>query len=233
MINNFFKFYNKMSSNLISTNNFKKEKLSLGNVQNKKPKEGKDYQNIPILYDGSEIVRVRLSGRFKFKEFGNLTLVVQVDDDNRKLFEEFEEKLSTLINDKSLKWVKKDNVYLKIYNKPNGEMNVKFWQVFERDGKEYRKPLHNPENLIEKNFEGEVIFKLDKVFNGKTNKGKDYLKSIISVAEEILVRGIIEEHSFFEEEYPVLEGSEDDDSSDGVDEHTPPPWKRTKDLRLK
>ena len=59
------------------------------------------------------------------------------------------------------------------------------------------------------------------------------MKSIISVAEEILVRGIIEEHSFFEEEYPVLEGSEDDDSSDGVDEHTPPPWKRTKDLRLK
>ena len=70
---------------------------------------------------------------------GDLSLVVQVDDDNRKLFEEFEEKLRTLINDKSLKWVKKDNVYLKIYNKPNGKMNMKFWQLFERDGKEYRK----------------------------------------------------------------------------------------------
>ena len=32
-----------MSSNLISTNNFKKEKLSLGKVQNQKSKEGKDY----------------------------------------------------------------------------------------------------------------------------------------------------------------------------------------------
>ena len=138
-----------MSSNLITTNNFKTIKLSLGNVQNKKSKEGKDYQNIPILYDG-KIVRVRLSGRFKFKEFGDLSLVVQVDDDNRKLFEEFEEKLGTLINDKSLKWVKKDNVYLKIYNKPNGKTNVKFWQLFERDGKEYRKPLHNTDNLIEK-----------------------------------------------------------------------------------
>ena len=164
----------------------------------KKSKEGKDYQNIPILYDGSEIpgqrpgnnVRVRLSGRFKLKELEqssnlrtvDLSLVVQVDDDNRKLFEEFEEKLGTLINDKSLKWVKKDNVYLKIYNKPNGKMNVKFWQLFERDGKEYRKPLHNPENLIEKNFEGEVVFKLDKIFNGKINKGKNSLKSIISVA---------------------------------------------------
>ena len=68
-----------------------------------------------------------------------MSLVVQVDDDNRKLFEEFEEKLRTLINDKSLKWAKKDNVYLKIYNKPNGKMNMKFWQLFERDGKEYRK----------------------------------------------------------------------------------------------
>ena len=74
-----------MSSNLISTNKFKKEKLSLGNVQNKKAKEGKDYQNIPILYDRNN-VRVRLSGRFKLKEFGGLSLVVQVDDDNRKFF---------------------------------------------------------------------------------------------------------------------------------------------------
>ena len=40
-----------MSSNLISTNNFNVQELSLGNVQNKKSKEGKDYQNIPILYD--------------------------------------------------------------------------------------------------------------------------------------------------------------------------------------
>ena len=138
-----------------------------------------------------------------------------------------------LINDKSLKWVKKDNVYLKIFDKPNRKMNVKFWQLFERDGKEYRKPLHNPENLIEKNFEGEVVFKLDKIFNGKISKGKDSLKSIISVAEEVLVREVIEEYSYFEEEYPVWEESEDDDNSDGVDEHTPPPWKRTKDLRLK
>ena len=224
-----------MSSNLISTSNLKKEKSSLGNVQNKKSREGKDYQNIPILYDGKK-VRVKLSGRFQLKEFGDLSLVVQVDDTNRKLFEEFEEKLRTLISDNSLKWVKEDNVYIRIYSKLNGEMNVKFWKLVEIDGKEYRKPLHNPDNLIEKNFEGEVVYRLNKTFNGKINKGKDSLKSIISVAEEVLVRGIIEEQSYFEEEYPVLEDSEDDDSidsRDGVDEQTPPPWKRTKDLRLK
>ena len=154
-------------------------------------------------------------GRFKLKELhSDLSLVIQVDDDNRKLFEEFEEKLSSLSN-YQLRWIKKDNVYLKIYNKPNGKMNLKFWQLFERDGKEYRKPLHKPDNLIEKNFEGEIIFKLDKIFNGKIYKRKDSLKSIISVAEEILVREILEEHNYFEEEYPVLEESEDDENSDG------------------
>ena len=175
-----------MSSNLISTSNFNKEKISLGKVQNKKTKDdGKDYQNIPILYDEKN-VGVRLSGRFKLKEFGDLSLVVQVDDDNRKLFEELEEKLRTLINDNSLKWAKGDNVYLKIYNKPNRKMNVKFWELFEIDGKEYRKPIHNPDNLIEKNFEGEVVFKLDKIFIGKINKGKIILKASFLLLKKFL-----------------------------------------------
>ena len=142
--------------------------------------------------------------------------------------------------------IKGDNFYLKIYTTPNGKINVKFLKLVERDGNEYRKPLHNPDNLIGKNFEGEAVFSLDNIFMGKTRKGESFPQSIISVAEEVLVRGIIEEHSYFEEEYPVLEDSEDSedaddsvdsrdsrDSRDGVDEHTPPPWKRTKDLRSK
>ena len=107
-------------------------------------------------------------------------------------------------------------------------MNVKFWQLFERDGKEYRKPLHSPENLIEKNFEGEVVLKLDKIFNGKIKKGKYSLKSIISVAEEVLIREVIEEHSYFEEEYLVWEYSERslvENWDEGEDEHIPP-WQR-------
>ena len=150
----------------------------------------------------------------------------------------------SLSNDKkdSLKLIKRDNFYLKIYTKPNGKINVKSWKLVERDGKEYRKPLHNPDNLIGKNFEGEAVFSLNNIFMGKTKKGESFPQSIISVAEEVFVRGIIEEHSYFEEEYPIWKYSEDDDdddsvdsvdSRDGVDEHTPPPWKRTKDLRTK
>ena len=186
-----------MSSNLITTNNFKTKKLSLGNVQNKKSKEGKDYQNISILYE-KEIARIRMRERFRLKEFGKfgalkssasqceeLSLVVQVDDDNRKLFEEFEEKLSSLSNYK-LKWIKKEYVYLKIYNKNNGKMNVKFWKLLEIDGKEFRKTFHNPENLIDKNFEGEVVFQLDKVFNGKIKKEKILLKALFLLLKKFL-----------------------------------------------
>ena len=93
---------------------------------------------------------------------------MQVDDDNRKLFEEFEEKLRSLANEQSpvritgkkdsLKLIKGDSFYLKIYTKPNGKINVKFWKLVERDRKEYKNPLHNPDNLIWKNFEGEAVF---------------------------------------------------------------------------
>ena len=47
-----------------------------------------------------------MSERFKLKELhSDLSLVIQVDDDNRKLFEEFEEKLSSLSN-YQLRWTK-------------------------------------------------------------------------------------------------------------------------------
>ena len=88
-----------MSLYPISTSNYDVQKLSLGDIQNKKSRDGNKYQNSPIFYDGKK-ARVRVSGRFQVKEFGDLSLVVQVDDDNRKLFEEFEEKLRSLANDK-------------------------------------------------------------------------------------------------------------------------------------
>ena len=73
-----------------------------------------------------------------------------------------------------------------------------------------------------------------------SSKEEFFPKSVISVTEKLLVREIIEEHNYFEEEYPVWEDSEDSeddddsvDSRDGVDERAPPPWKRTKDLRSK
>ena len=90
----FFLFSYKM----ITTTNYNTQKISLGSIQNKKSREGIEYQNIPILYDGKRSI-VHLCGRFKLEEdvsfdsspnYSN-SLGVDVDDDNRKLFEDFEE----------------------------------------------------------------------------------------------------------------------------------------------
>ena len=47
---------------------------------------------------------------------------MDVDDDNIKLFEDFEEKLQSLTGDGELKLIKYDRVYLKIYLNDKGEM---------------------------------------------------------------------------------------------------------------
>ena len=157
-----------------------------------------------------------MCGRFQIRSD---YLILQVDDDNRKLFEDFENLLiyflenysgkpwSSISEDISL--IKKETVYLKIYKK-DGEMCPKFWRTFEKDGKEYKKPIHNPESLIGENIEGEVGFSIANIFVGKNEKGEYFPQSIVSVAEEILVKYVIDKSYF--KEYPV--GEEDDEVSE-------------------
>ena len=174
---------------MITTTNYNTQKISLGSIQNKKSREGIEYQNIPILYDGKRSI-VHLCGRFKLEEdvsfdsspnYSN-SLGVDVDDDNRKLFEDFEEKLQSLTGDGELKLIKYDRVYLKIYFNDKGEMAPKFWEVFCDDGKEYKKPVWDEEALLGKYVEGEVVFSIANIFVGKS-------QSIICVAKEILCEG--------------------------------------------
>ena len=140
----FFCFLIKM----ITTNEYNTQKISLGSLQNKKSREGIEYQNIPILYDERNAL-VHLCGRFNLEEdvsfdsspnYSN-SLGVEVDADNRKLFEDFEEKLQSLTGDCELKLIKYGRVYLKIYVNDKGEMAPKFWEVFWKDGKEYKKAV--------------------------------------------------------------------------------------------
>ena len=208
----FFLFSYKM----ITTTNYNTQKISLGSIQNKKSREGIEYQNIPILYDGKRSI-VHLCGRFKLEEdvsfdsspnYSN-SLGVDVDDDNRKLFEDFEEKLQILTGDGELQLIKYDRVYLKIYVNDKGEMAPKFWEVFCEDGKsgsseqsskEYKKPVWDKEALLGKYIEGEVVFSIANIFVDKS-------QSIICVAKEILVREIIEEERSYFVKYPVLRRS--------------------------
>ena len=187
---------------MITTTNYNTQKISLGSLQNKKSREGIEYQNIPILYDGKRVI-FHLCGRFNLEEdvyfdsspnYSN-SLGVDVDDDNRKLFEDFEEKLQSLTGDGELKLIKYGRVYLKIYVNDKGKMGPKFWEVFCEDGKEYKKAVWDEEALLGKYIEGEVVFSIANIFVGKS-------QSIICVAKEILVKEVINEKSYFGK-YPV------------------------------
>ena len=185
------------------TTNYNSQKISLGSLQDKKSRDtGIRYQNIPILYDERNAL-VHLCGRFNLEEdvsfysspnYSN-SLGVEVDADNRKLFEDFEKKLQSLTGDCELKLIKYGRVYLKIYFNEKGEMAPKFWEVFEKDGKEYKKAIWDEESLLGKNIEGEIVFSIANILVGKP-------QSIICVAKEILVKEVMTEKSYFGK-YPV------------------------------
>ena len=205
----FFVFLLKM----ITTTNYNSQKISLGSLQNKKSREGIEYQNIPILYDGRKAI-VHLCGRFQLIPDFTLdysssnSLAVEVDDDNRKLFEAFEEKLQSLTA-VELELIKYGRVYLITYLN-EGKMVPKFWKVFEKNGKEYKKVILNKDSLDWKNIEGEIVFSIANIFVEKYTKSEDMTepKSIICVAKEILVREIMDERSYFN--IPVGEDSDDE-----------------------
>ena len=115
----FFVFLLKM----ITTTNYKPEKISIGGLQNKKSRTGNRYQNIPIFYDERKAI-VHLCGRFMVipdyapagsasvvappgkraieevaimgDNFGikdTYSIAIEVDAYNRKFFEDFEDVL--------------------------------------------------------------------------------------------------------------------------------------------
>ena len=101
---------------MITTTNYKPEKISIGGLQNKKSRTGNRYQNIPILYDERKAI-VHLCGRFmvipdyvvappgkraieevaimgdNFNNNDTYSIAIEVDAYNRKFFEDFESEL--------------------------------------------------------------------------------------------------------------------------------------------
>ena len=70
---------------MITTTNYNPQNLYIGSLQEKKSRDGKKYQSIPIFYDGKEPL-VHLCGRFQLIEdvfpddFGDIAhcLVIEV-----------------------------------------------------------------------------------------------------------------------------------------------------------
>ena len=213
---------------MITTNEYNTQKISLGSLQNKKSRDGKKYQNIPILYDGRKAI-VHLCGRFMVipdyvvappgkraieevaimgDNFGNkdtYSIAIEVDADNRKLFEDFEGELMYFLENypgepwpesvtDNIRLIQKNNkVYLKLYF-DEGKPVPKFWKVTEKDGEERKRRINDTESLNWKKIEGEIVFSTANIFIGREQEPK----SIICVAKEILVREIIkDEKSYF------------------------------------
>ena len=232
---------------MITTTNYKPEKISIGGLQNKKSRTGNRYQNIPILYDERKAI-VHLCGRFmvipdyapagsasvvahersstaspgkraieevaimgdNFNNNDTYSIAIEVDADNRKLFEDFECQLMYFLENypgepwpdsvtDNIRLIQKnDKVYLKLYFERSGEAGSvpvpKFWKVIEKDGEERKRLIYDTESLNWKKIEGEIVFSIANIFIGR----KQEPKSIICVAKEILVREIIkDEKSYF------------------------------------
>ena len=232
----FFVFLLKM----ITTTNYKPKKIIIRGLQNKKSRTGNSYQNIPILYEERKAI-VHLCGRFMVipdyvvappgkraieevaimgDNFGNkdtYSIAIEVDADNRKLFEDFEGQLMYFLENypgepwssstiEKVRLIQKnDKVYLKLYFDEKRSAVPKFWKVIEKDGEERKRRIWDTESLNWKKIEGEIVFSIANIFIGREQEPK----SIICVAKEILVREIIkDEKSYFsyvtdeeEEEY--------------------------------
>ena len=151
--------------------------------------------------------------------FGNkdtYSIAIEVDADNRKLFEDFEGQLMYFLENypgepwpsstiEKVRLIQKnDKVYLKLYFDEKRSAVPKFWKVIEKDGEERKRRIYDTESLNWKKIEGEIVFSIANIFIGREQEPK----SIICVAKEILVREIIkDEKSSFsyvtdeEEEY--------------------------------
>ena len=209
---------------MITTTNYKREKISISGIQNKKSRTGNSYKNIPIFYDGRKAI-VHLCGRFmvipdyapagdNFGNKGTYSIAIEVDADNRKFFEDFEDVLGYYLENypgepwpesvtDNIRLIQKnDKVYLKLYF-DEGKPVPKFWKVIEKDGKERKRRIQDTESLNWKKIEGEIVFSIANIFIGR----KQEPKSIICVAKEILVRDIIKD----EKSYFSYETDEEDD----------------------
>ena len=222
---------------MITTTNYKPVKISIGGLKHKKSRTGNRYQNIPIFYDGRKAI-VHLCGRFMVipdyvvappgkraieevaimgDNFGNkdtYSIAIEVDADNRKLFEDFESELMYFLENyhgepwssstiEKVRLIQKnDKVYLKLYF-DEGKPDPNLWKVTEKDGEERKRRISDTESLNWKKIEGEIVFSIANIFIER----KQEPKSIICVAKEILVREIIKD----EKSYFSYETDEEDD----------------------
>ena len=159
---------------MITTTNYKPEKISIGGLQNKKSRTGNRYQNIPILYDERKAI-VHLCGRFmvipdyvvappgkraieevaimgdNFNNNDTYSIAIEVDAYNRKFFEDFEgELMYYLENYPGEPWSSSTIEKVRLIQK-NDKVYLKLY--FERSGEAGSVPVPKFWKVIEKDGE--------------------------------------------------------------------------------
>ena len=159
---------------MITTTNYKPEKISIGGLQNKKSRTGNRYQNIPILYDERKAI-VHLCGRFmvipdyvvappgkraveevaimgdNFNNNDTYSIAIEVDAYNRKFFEDFESELMYFLeNYPGEPWSSNTIEKVRLIQK-NDKVYLKLY--FERSGEAGSVPVPKFWKVIEKDGE--------------------------------------------------------------------------------
>ena len=159
---------------MITTTNYKPEKISIGGLKNKKSRTGNRYQNIPILYDERKAI-VHLCGRFmvipdyvvappgkraieevaimgdNFNNNDTYSIAIEVDAYNRKFFEDFESELMYFLeNYPGEPWSSSTIEKVRLIQK-NDKVYLKLY--FERSGEAGSVPVPKFWKVIEKDGE--------------------------------------------------------------------------------
>ena len=177
---------NDQTGKNISINN-----ISLSPTEDKKM--GKfNYQITPVLYEKKPFEIVE-SGKLKIFAFMKKTFSVglTVDEENQEYFQKIEEKITELYDSVELKLIKTTHDHSKVYAKlyaVNGKIFTPFRIV--SNGK---KKLVNPLDYIGIPFQGKVVMKISKVYEGST------CVSLVCEAKEVLIEEVFLPPSHFDE----------------------------------
>lgn len=209
---------------IITLSTFDSSKISINDPELKKSGSF-SYVLIPIKYDEKEM-KMKLQGRLKIFQHDdkttqkkNYSIGLEVDDRNRKMFKEMEEKIASLTEGKKSQ-VKKLNLkfacfheedlkiiktnltgeYSKVYSKLYTEeeiINCPFWEVIQKN----KRQKLDPHSVIGAPMNGSIVISLKQVFLGN-------VKSITFITKEVLITEIIKPKSFFEDFEEVEENEE-------------------------
>ena len=181
---------NQKKDDKITGKNINLNKISLGPTEQKK--SGKfNYQITPIFLDEKPFEIVE-SGKMKIFSFNKKTFSVgiTVDKENQEYFKKIEDKITELYDSLELNLIKTSHDHSKVYAKlyaVNGEI---FTPV--RILSNGKKRLINPLNYVGIPFQGKVVLKISKIYEGSC-------LSLVCEAKEVLIEEIHTQPSYFHE----------------------------------